>query len=191
MRLYGIEFSHKPWSVFMHSEELGELNPLRRVPTLVLNNDEVLIESSAILDYLDETVGSAHALMSREGESRRKALKICALATGLADKAVALVYERILHGQTSEQWIERCQTQIRSVLNELEFERDRQRTTFWFGSRIGHPDIAVACALRFISQAHPGLFNGSTWPSLLAHSERCESLDVFKEVTQPFSVQSS
>ena len=33
------------------------INPLRRVPTLVLDGGEALIESTAILDYLDELVG--------------------------------------------------------------------------------------------------------------------------------------
>ena len=66
------------------AEELAAYNPLRRVPTLVLDDGEVLIESFVILDYLDERIGPMKALIARSGEPRRKALKVSALATGLA-----------------------------------------------------------------------------------------------------------
>jgi len=49
MRLYGLAFEHRPWSVFGDAEKLREVNPLMRVPALVLNTGEVLIESFAIL----------------------------------------------------------------------------------------------------------------------------------------------
>lgn len=191
MRLYGIEYLHRPWSVFANANELAKINPLRRVPTLVIEHGEALIESAAILDYLDERVGAIRALVPSEGEQRRAALKVCALATGLADKAVALVYERVLHGQTSQQWIDRCQAQIRSVFDELETDRAKRRTAFWFEDRIGHADIAVACALRFISEAHPDLFDRKAWPALSAHASKCEALSVFENVSQAFSVQTS
>ena len=42
-------------------------NPLRRVPTLVLDGGEVLIESTAILDYLDELVGPDKAMIADSG----------------------------------------------------------------------------------------------------------------------------
>jgi glutathione S-transferase len=191
MRLYGFEFAHRPWSVFVNSEELARINPLRRVPTLVLETGEVLIESSAILDYLDEQIGSAEALIPSEGERRREALQMCALATGLADKAVALVYERVLHDQPSQQWTARCQAQICSVLDSLEWERGNSDTVFWFENSIGHADIALACALRFIAEAHPGLFNLNAWPRLATLSERCESLTVFQDISQPFSIRAA
>ena len=56
MRLYGIAFEHKTWSTFGDAETIAPYNPLRRVPTLVLDNGETLIESTAILDYVDELV---------------------------------------------------------------------------------------------------------------------------------------
>ncbi len=54
MRLYGIAYEHRPWSTFGDAETIAPYNPLRRVPTLVLDNGETLIESMAILDYVDE-----------------------------------------------------------------------------------------------------------------------------------------
>src|SRR3954449_6829265 len=83
MRLYGIAFEHRPWSTFGDADKIAPYNPLRRVPTLVLDDGELLIESTAILDHLDETVGASRAMIAQDGARRRQALKVCALATGL------------------------------------------------------------------------------------------------------------
>jgi glutathione S-transferase len=96
MRLYGIKFDHKPWSTFGDAEKIAPYNPLRRVPTLVLDSGEALIDSHIILDYLDELVGEEKAMIAPHGAERRRHLRICALATGLGDKSVSLVYESVL-----------------------------------------------------------------------------------------------
>src|ERR1700722_10739408 len=88
MRLYRIGYEHRPWSTFGDADRIASFNPLRRVPTLVLVNGEVLIESGTILDHFDESVGPSRAMIADAGDPRRHALKVCALATGLADKAV-------------------------------------------------------------------------------------------------------
>jgi glutathione S-transferase len=85
------------------------------------------------------------------------ALQISALATGLADKAVSLVYERALHREKSDIWIARCRTQIAAVLDRLEADRAGCPSAFWFGDTIGHANIAAACAIRFTRDAHPAL----------------------------------
>src|SRR5437763_7048220 len=126
MRMYGFDFEHCPWSVFGDGDKIAQYNPLRRVPTLGLDSGEVLIESTIILDHLDEMAGPARALMADSGPSRREALKICALSTGLADKAVSLVYERVLHQEKSRVWVERCTNQILGVLDVLEADRSRR-----------------------------------------------------------------
>jgi glutathione S-transferase len=186
LALYGLQYEHRPWSTFSDADKIAPFNPLRRVPTLVLDGGEVLLESAAILDYLDERVGPARALMAESGVERRQALKTCALATGLCDKAVSLVYERALHRETSAVWINRCQGQIASVLDVLEADRSRRTSAYWFGASIGHADIAVGCALRFLREAHAALFNDAKWPSLAAHGQRCEALPAFQGVKQEF-----
>lgn len=187
LRLYGMGYEHRPWSTFGDADRIAPFNPLRRVPTLVLDDGEVLIESTAILDHLDECVGPSRALIAGSGAPRRHALKVCALATGLADKAVSLVYERVLHQAASDQWIARCGTQIAGVLAALEASRAASGTRFWFGDAIGHADIAVACVLRFTREAHPELFDAQRWPVLAAHAATCEDLDAFRAVVQPFN----
>src|SRR5262245_36160043 len=104
LRLYNIGYEHRPWSTFGDADRIAPFNPLRRVPTLVLDDGEALIESGTILDHLDERVGPSRAMIADQGAGRRHALKVCALATGLADKAVSLFYERMLHEAASDQW---------------------------------------------------------------------------------------
>jgi glutathione S-transferase len=187
LRLYRIDYEHRPWSTFGDADRIASFNPLRRVPTLVLDSGEVLIESGAILDHLDESVGPSRAMIADAGDPRRHALKVCALATGLADKAVSLTYERVLHQTTSDAWIARCRAQIADVLAVLEADRaERPASRFWFGDAIGHADVAVACALRFTREAHPGLFDAQRWPTLAVHAATCEALKPFQEIVQPF-----
>jgi glutathione S-transferase len=187
LRLCGLPFEHRPWSTFGDADKIVPYNPLRRVPTLVLDGGEVLIESTAILDYLDELVGPEKAMIAERGPERRRGLKICALATGLADKAVSLVYERVLRKDQLKLWVERCEAQIGGVLEVLEKERAAIASPYWFGTRIGHADIMVACALRFTGEAHPGLLGAARYPALTAHAAACEALPPFQEIVQPLA----
>src|ERR1044072_8693862 len=141
IRLYGIASEHRPWSPFGDADKIAPYNPLRRVPTLVLDSGEALIESTAILDSLDELVGPERAMMAERGDLRRRQLRICALGSGLADKAVSLIYERVLRKDQLALWVERCQAQIGGVLAMLEREREPITTPYWFGGRIGPADI--------------------------------------------------
>lgn len=183
--LYEMPYEHRAWSTFGDGDLLAPFNPLRRVPTLVLDDGESLIDSFAILDWLDELVGSERALIAPHGPERRAALKICALATGLADKAVSLLYERVLHKDMSQIWIDRCRTQIANVLDALEAARAARPTPWWFDEKIGHADIAVACAMRFTREAHPGLFDPARWPAMERHTVSCEAQDPFRRIVQP------
>lgn len=189
MRLYGVAFEHRPWSVFGDAEKIAAYNPLMRVPTLVMDDGEVVIESHAILDALDQLAGPGKAMMPASGADRRHAQKICALSTGLCDKAVSLVYETVIHNRATPAWVERCLSQIAGVLSELERSRAGRTSEWLFGASIGHADIAVGVALRFLGDAHAGLFDlAEGWPLLAAHAASCEALAPFQEIQQPFHV---
>jgi glutathione S-transferase len=188
LTLYDMAFEQRPWSVWADAEALARLNPLRRVPTLMLDGGETLIESAAILDALDEMAGPERAMLPASGPARRRALQICALGSGLADKAVSLLYEGVLHAAPSPVWIERCEAQIADVLSVLEADRAGAQGDWWLGDRIGHADVMVACALNFLREAHPRLFDPERWPRLAAHSARCEALPAFQAIRQPLTV---
>ena len=186
LTLYGMAFEHRPWSVFGDTEKIRPYNPLVRVPTLVLDDGEVLMESHSILDYLDNLVGRERALFPATGPARHKALRIAALATGTGEKAVSLFYEKRLHREISDVWVDRCRSQVLGTLAVLEAERAVRASDYWFGDRIGHADIAVAAVLRFIAEAHPGLVSMADFTALAAHAARLEALPVFQAISQPF-----
>ena len=186
MTLYELPFSHRPWSVFGDAEKIRPYNPLVRVPTLVLDDGEVLIESHSIIDYLDSLVPAERVMFPLTEPARHQALKVAALATGLADKAVSLFYEKRLHREVSDVWVNRCRTQIEAVLAVLDKDRAGRSGTYWFGERIGHADIAVAATLRFLGEAHAGLISLADFPALSVHAARLEALPVFQKIMQPF-----
>jgi len=186
LQTYGFAYEHRPWSTFGDAAKIAPFNPLSRVPTLVLDDGEALVESAAILDHLDELAGPGTALIARQGPSRRAALRVCALATGLCDKMVALVYERVLHEATSEAWIARCEAQVGAVLGALEADLAQRDGPYWFGERLSHADVAVACAVRFLHEAHPVIHGLGRWPRLAALAQRCEAQAAFRAVVQPF-----
>jgi glutathione S-transferase len=186
LRLYELPFEHRPWSSFGDADKIRAYNPLTRVPTFVLDDGEALLDSHTILDYLDGLVPAEQRMFPVAEPARYRALRVAALATGLGDKAASLFYERRLHDQVSEAWASRCRTQIAAALAALESDRASRPGPYWFGERIGHPDIAVAAVLRFISDALPDIAPMSGHPALAAHAERCEALPVFQEISQPF-----
>jgi glutathione S-transferase len=186
LTLYHMPFAHEPWSTFGDRGKIEPYNPLTRVPTLVLADGEVLIDSHMMLDYLDNLVGAARALYPRAEPERHRALKVAALATGICDKTVSLFYEKRLHAHASDIWVKRCHGQIAAALAALEVEREGSTSAYWFGEQLGHADIAVACAVRFLSEAHPGLVDVTDLPGLATHAARCEALPVFEQIYQEF-----
>lgn len=185
LRLYGFPFEHRPWSVGADAAAIGTFNPLRRVPVLVLESGESLIETFAILDHLDALAPAGKALIAREGPDRRAALRIMALASGLSDKAVSLFYEQVFHGEISQSYAERCRTQMAGALDALESAAG-VATSFLLGERLTHADIAMAAAVRHAREAHPGLVTQALHRVLCARCDLLEADDVFRDISQPF-----
>lgn len=186
LKLYGLPFEHRPWSVFSDGHQIRPLNPLTRVPTLILDDEDVLFDSHLILMHLESLVSPEKSLWPAAEPKKHRALKVVGLATGLADKAVALFYEQVLHSQVSPVWVERCRAQMTGALTMLEEDRAFRTSTYWFGEEIGHADIAVACAIRHAREALPEAVTMVDYPALHAHCDMLEALPVFREISQPF-----
>jgi glutathione S-transferase len=152
------------------------------MPALILMSGEVLIESAAILDYLDDIVGPSRALLPVAGEPRRRCLRILASATAACDKAIAISYER---RRPSERifvdWIARCWTQLDAVLAELD---SFKRSSWPVHDRLMQTDITTACMLGYVRRVEPGALQDGRYPYLEELAARCEEHSAFKACPQ-------
>lgn len=185
--LYGLEYEHRKWSVWGDADRIAEYNPLRRVPTLVLDDGCALVETHGIVDYLDELVGSERALLPARGPVRRDGVRLTGLALGLADKCVSLLYESLFRPTPSQNWVHRCEVQIADTLTLLERERAARPSRYFLGEALTHPDVMTTCVVRFVREAHPRLFDDSRYPRLAANAAACEALPEFARVVQPIT----
>lgn len=187
MLLLELPFERRDWSVGRDQAAIREYNPLGRVPTLVLDDGAALIESAAILDYLDELAGEARALLPRQGAQRRLGLRLMSMATGAADKTVAQIYERTFRPaeKVHQPWIDRCHEQVQGALTELDRHCAGLPPDSWLlGAEMSQTDITVACAYTFMIEALP--FDASRYPALARQAARCEALPAFRETHTPF-----
>jgi glutathione S-transferase len=176
LRVLGFAYQHDTRSVFADFDAMREINPLGRIPALVLDGGEVLIDSAAILDWLDQTVGPERALLPAAGAPRRRALRLIALATGAIDKVGAAAYERLIRPAALRwpEWIERCRTQGMGAIAALAAEP-------WPpGNTIHQAEITTVCMLRYVTLADPELLPPGRHATLDALSARCEALPEFQ-----------
>jgi glutathione S-transferase len=122
LRVLGFTYEHDTRSVFGDFDSMRQINPLGRIPSLVLDSGETLVESAAILDWLDEEVGPERALVPRTGVARREALQRIALATGAIEKFGGANYELLVRPSHLRwpEWVERCLVQGNGALAALE-----------------------------------------------------------------------
>ena len=176
---YRIPYTRDTRSIFGDAAEIAKITPMIRIPALILDDGEVLIDSGAILDYLDEQVGPARALIPPSGPQRRKILQTTARAHSCFEKSGQLVYERIFHPaeHVSQQWETRCQTQLAAGLTELEQLFDGP----WLcGESLTHADIMLACAVGYMNLRLQTAFPPGAYPNLEALATKCEALPAFK-----------
>jgi glutathione S-transferase len=184
MNLLQMPFEHRNWSVGKDFELIRQFNPVGRVPTLVQADGDTLIESAAILDFLDEKAGPGRALLPRSGEPRREALRIIAIAVGGAEKGVAQVYETAFRPPEKRYrpWVERCHTQMHAALAELDRLCQVRGGEWLIGKQITQADITAACVYTFLSDALAINRVEVVYPALSAVAARCEALPEFRSV---------
>ncbi len=171
LRVLGFAYVHDTRSVFGDFDSMRETNPLGRIPSLVLDDGEVLIDSAAILDWLDQRVGAGRALTPPAGPARQRALRLIAFATGAVDKIGAAAYERIIRPSAYRwpEWIERCRTQGRGAISALAAEP-------WpAAAPLDQAAITTACMIRYVRLVDAEQMPPGRHPTLDALSERCEA----------------
>ena len=95
MKLLGIPFEHLNLNAYTDKEEVRRYSPMGKVPALVLDNGEVLIDSAGIIDVLHERVGPEKALIPPSGPARLRALKLIGIGMNIYPKLSSLYDETL------------------------------------------------------------------------------------------------
>tara|TARA_Y100000588_G_C13935682_1_gene787788 strand:- start:112 stop:711 length:600 start_codon:yes stop_codon:yes gene_type:complete len=74
-------------------DHIQRLNPLAKIPALILEQNKVLFDSRVILEYLDSLAGGGKIIPSTE-EERFCALQQAAMADGILEAALLITYEK-------------------------------------------------------------------------------------------------
>ena len=98
------------------------VNPLAKIPALVLDTGEALYDSPVICEYLD-SLGTGPTLLPAAGPARWTALRRQALGDGVADAAFNIVMEhRRPEAQRSTEWLDRWARAVHGAADALEQE---------------------------------------------------------------------
>lgn len=187
----GLAFSLEEVSVVLEPDRVRPFNPLLRIPTLVLDSGEPLIESDAILDEIDQLVGPERALIPASGPPRRRVMQLTALALGSMDKAQWGYYERRFHPpeKVHQPWIDHNDRQCLGGLQRLEAVAADLDGAAWMAGTTTptQADITAGVVISWMREARPELGLEQIAPDLCRFADRAERLDCFLRAPMPAS----
>ncbi len=175
---YGLPFERRVLSVFQDFDTLLAVNPLGKVPSLILPDGEVIYDSRAIIEYLEGTAPTDRRLTPSEPRRYREMLRIEAIGLGLAEKTYerAIEFSRRSPGTQDPVWVARLERQIGSALGWLE---SVTQTEWLAGDRMTRADLAVTVAATYVRAKLPQLYSSADYPRLEARRRKCEALAPF------------
>ncbi len=183
LQVYGIPYQQQSLSGFGNRADVRSSNPLGRIPALILDNGETLVDSGAIIDHLDEVHGRDRALVPPAGADRRAVLRVVALMMGACDKGLAAAYERNHHPpeKVHEPWMDDCIAQMRNALSAIEAMATTSPDYLLLG-RLTHADIACFVAERLARGLQ--IDTGTETPRLRTLTRKLQDQPAFRS-TEP------
>ena len=165
-----------PW---LPESLIADLNPLGKVPVLVLEDGVSVFDSRVIVEYLDTLTPVAH-LIPREAKSRMIVRGIEALADGMIDAAVASYLERkrVAEKQDAD-WIALQEQALQRSLQALSDALSDKN--LFLGTSMTLADIATGCALGYLDLRFAHLNWRELHPNLAEHAAKLAARASFKE----------
>lgn len=173
-----LELCNLQTSAVAPDAELLAANPLGKIPSLALDDGQVLHDSRVIVEYLD-TLHDGPPLFPAEG--RWEALRLQALGDGIADAALLARYETALRPEPLR-WPAWVEAQLGKATLTLDWLEGGAGT---LGSQLHIGAIAVACALGYLDYRHPALAWREGRPRLAAWFEEAAARPSFRRTRPP------
>lgn len=183
LKLLEIEFEHRALSVFRDFEQFKAINPVVKAPTLVLADEQILMDSSLILEYAAGIAPTGKSLLPALGAARLCALQLNGLALAACEKTVQIVYEQRLRPQEKQHqpWLDRVQSQLLAAYVELEKQLAQTGAA---APVMGSAEVSVAVAWSFTQLMLPGLISADSHPLLATFAAQAERHPAFLSTPQ-------
>jgi glutathione S-transferase len=175
----GIPLEHESVSVFRNFEQFQQINPVVKAPTLVLDDGEVLMDSTLIIDYLEALAAPGNSLIPNDLEQRLRSLRLIGLALAACEKSVQLYYERNLRPEEIQYapWVERVEGQLAAAYSAL--ERELEKRPLKTDGSIAQDGISLAVAWSFTNLVVPDQVEAARFARISAFTAYAEGLEVF------------
>ena len=176
------EFTNDP--PFSPDTRVAQVNPLGKVPALIMDDGYILFDSRVIVEYLDDLNGAASHLIPTAGPQRLRVKRWEALADGIIDACVAIYLERKrAESQQSQEWIERQQKKIDQGLQAVAAELGDK--PWCEGESMTLADIALGCAFGYLDARFPAVKWRDTYPNLVRLADKLAERQSFKTTIAP------
>lgn len=188
LKIYGINYDAIDASVTTDQAIIKQHSKLARIPSLVLDDGDVLIDSDYILAEIDSMVPENERLTVQNKSNRRHYGQVLAALTGAMDKATAWFYEA--HRRPKEfvwdEWAEHLRTQLAGGVLQVEENPHifANNSEYLFEDRLTHADIAAGLVYPLANMAAADLVNAESCPRLAKLALHMNSLDAF-QTTSP------
>ena len=138
-------------------EQLKKINPLARIPALETDDGMTLVDSVAILDYLDRLVGPDRALTPSTGAVRTQMLSLIGIGAGAVEKSVSCYYEEGVNAKRPADkiyrpWVDKMYEQTKDGLEVVE---SMVKGPWIMGNKITQADVSLVCFFDFIVKHRP------------------------------------
>jgi glutathione S-transferase len=165
-----------PWNA---DTQVGNFNPLGKVPVLVLKDGEALFDSRVIVEYLEHVSPVGHILPA-DPTSRIHVRKIEALADGITDAAALIFLEfKRPEDQQNRDWMLRQQTKVFKGLEAL--SEVLGEAPLFIGNKLSLADIAAGCCLGYLDFRFPDIKWRDAHANLAAFYDKLSSRPSFRE----------
>ena len=168
------------------SDAILASNPLGKVPCLVMEGGEAVFDSRVIVEYLDARSPLAR-LIPEPNRERTEVRTWEALADGILDAAILARLEATWVGRSAEQrsqaWIDRQMTKIRAALEAI--STGLAEKPWCSGIHMTLADIAVGCALGYLSFRFPDIAWRADHPNLGRLADKMNARQSFIDTAPP------
>jgi glutathione S-transferase len=180
-----LDYQHELEDVWA-SDKILKSNPLGKVPCLVLPGGEAIFDSRVIVEYLD-TRSPVSRLIPEGSRERIEVRTWEALADGMVDAAILARLEQNWPGRTAEQrsqaWVDRQLHKVQVSLSAI--AKGLGDKPWCSGIHLSLADIAVGCALGYLSFRFPQIEWRDTHENLAKLADKLDARQSFIDTLPP------